>query len=68
MTGLANCQLEGTKSVYKYIHGIYRYFNRQRLESREKLQNEGTKRTNTQVLKIIEKVSETVIHLKVDQE
>ena len=42
----------------------------QRLESRGRLENEGTKRTITQqeVLSIFQKVPETVIHLKVDED
>ena len=30
----SNCQLEGANRVYRYVHGIYRGLNRQRLESR----------------------------------
>ena len=45
-----------------------RGFNRQRLESRGRLEDEGTKRTTAQVLNIFEKVPEPVIHLKVDEE
>ena len=51
-----------------YVHGIWRGFNRQRKESRGKLEDGGTKRTTTQVLNIIQKVPELVIHLKVDEE
>ena len=49
--------------------GIYRGLNRRMLESRGKLEDEGTKRTTAQVLNIIiiQKVPEAVIHLKVDQ-
>lgn len=70
MTGTANCQLEGAKWVYNYyIYGIYRGFNRQRLESRGMLEDEGTKMNTTyQVLNIIQNVSEIAIHLKVDEE
>ena len=50
--GVANCQLGGAKGVYNnYIHGNYRSFKRQRLE------DERTTRTTTQVLNIIEKVT-----------
>ena len=57
----ANCQLEAAKRVYHYVHGICsievcRGFNRQRLE------DEGTKRTTIQVLNIIQKVPQPVIH------
>ena len=45
-------------------------FNRQRLlESRGRLEDEGTKTTTThQVLNIIQKVPETFIYLQVDEE
>ena len=56
MTGVANCQLEGGGGVYNYIHIFEGGFNRQRLESRGSLEDEGTKRTTTQVLNIIQKV------------
>ena len=68
MYDIANCQLEGAKLVYTYIHGIYRGFNRQKFESRGRLEDEGTKRTTTQVSKMIEKVPETGTHLKLDEE
>ena len=42
--------------------------NRQMLEFQGRLENEGTKRITSQVLNITRKVSETVIHLKVDEE
>ena len=52
-----------------YMHCIYRGFNRQRFEFRGRLEDEGTKRTFTQALNIIQKkVPETGIHLKVDEE
>ena len=35
------------------VHGIYRGFNRQMLESQGRLEDEGTKKTTTQVLNII---------------
>ena len=35
------------------IHGIYIGFNRQMLESRGRLEDEGTKRTTTLVLNIV---------------
>ena len=38
----------------------------QRLESRGRLEDEGTERTTTQVLNITQKVPETIIYLKVD--
>ena len=43
----------GGKMNLQYVHGIYRGFIRQRLESRGSLEDEGTKRTTTQVLNII---------------
>ena len=64
----ANSQLEGVKLLYHYVHGICRGFDRQRLESQERLGEEGTNRTITQVLNIIQKVPEPVIRLKVDEE
>ena len=42
--------------------------NRQKLEPRGRLEDEGTKTTTTQVLNIIQKVPETVIHLQLDEE
>ena len=58
-----------TESTIHYVHDICRGFNcRQRLESRGRLENEGTKRTTTQVLTIIQKVPETVIRLILDEE
>ena len=56
-TGYNNC-----------IHGIYKGFNRQRFESRGRLENKGTKKTITQVLNKIQKVPETVINLKVGED
>ena len=46
------------ESTIQYVHDVCRGFNSQRLESRGKLEDEGTKRTTTQ---------EPVIHLKVDE-
>ena len=42
--------------------------SRNKLESRERVEEEGTERTTTQILNIIQKGLETVIHLKVDEE
>ena len=49
-----------------YIRGIYRDFKRQGSESRGRLEDEGTKRTPTQVMNIIQKVAKIVFHLKVE--
>ena len=57
MTGVANCKLKGEKLVYNnYSRGIEGGFNRQRLESRGRLEDDRTQRTTTQVLNMIQKV------------
>ena len=68
MAEVTNSLLEGAESVYNYIHGNYRGFNTQGLESRGRIKDKGTKRIATQVSNMIQKVPETVIHLKLDGE
>ena len=66
MTGVPTVSWSGQNesTTIHCVHGICRIFNTQRLESRERLEDEGTKRTTTQVLNTIQKVRNTGIHLR----
>ena len=56
----------GGNESYHYVHGIYRGFNRQRLESRGRLEDEETHKEDHHSYHVLsmtmQKVLETVIH------